>query len=776
MQNTPATSSTAPRIRQAVRTANAKTAPPALPRAPLLHGLNRAVLWQLAACGTGLLLSAGQVYGGAAPFGLGLLLGCGNTYAPAAALGCLAGLLLFQPLDTALKLAGACIGALTARIVGRQLGQTGFLPGAACGVGVLLLEQGLVTLVGGASPADTASLLCSAALAVLVGLGIHKLHIGTPRGACLWAAMAAACLQRAALPGFAPGLAGAAFCILCCACAGSLEHTAVLALVLAMALTAAAPALCFAALAVAAGGLGTVVFCPGARRSGAAVFAAGCALGALAAPNLTGVLTLGLAAGAGLLGFLLCPEQALRAVFPPPAPPVGTQSLTSAARKLSGVADTLSDIAETVNAVCSCQMPPRGESYDYVVEFCAQHLCQNCARRNTCWVQGYSTAMDGLYALRGALEHNGRVELEDLPGQLSTCVHPADLCATVSHGYRLWCSRRQTRARAELLRTALTEQYSAVAEALGVLSEQLGRPGDPEPYKSSRVAEFFTGLGAPPQECAVTLDDLGRTHAAVTLPRTRFTPQELAALAGEVGHICRRTLEVPQVLSCKGMTTLLFSERPALRAVFGAASAAARGEVSGDAVQQFCSPTAAQMILCDGMGTGRPAAVDGNLAAELTARLLKAGFTAELAARLVNVALALKSEDESGATLDLISVDLYTGTARLFKAGAAPGFLVHGGRVRAVGEATLPMGVLGGVNGQSRVVHLTAGDYAVLVSDGLLVDGAGWVAKQVELSAAAGDAPEKLAETLVQTARIRAQKTGRPDDITAAVLRLEKSG
>ena len=776
MQNTPATSSTAPRIRQAVRTANAKTAPPALPRAPLLHGLNRAVLWQLAACGTGLLLSAGQVYGGAAPFGLGLLLGCGNTYAPAAALGCLAGLLLFQPLDTALKLAGACIGALTARIVGRQLGQTGFLPGAACGVGVLLLEQGLVTLVGGASPADTASLLCSAALAVLVGLGIHKLHIGTPRGACLWAAMAAACLQRAALPGFAPGLAGAAFCILCCACAGSLEHTAVLALVLAMALTAAAPALCFAALAVAAGGLGTAVFCPGERRSGAAVFAAGCALGALAAPNLTGVLTLGLAAGAGILGFLLCPEQALRAVFPPPAPPVGTQSLTSAARKLSGVADTLSDIAETVNAVCSCQMPPRGESYDYVVEFCAQHLCQNCARRNTCWVQGYSTAMDGLYALRSALEHNGRVELEDLPGQLSTCVHPADLCATVSHGYRLWCSRRQTRARAELLRTALTEQYSAVAEALGVLSEQLGRPGDPEPYKSSRVAEFFTGLGAPPQECAVTLDDLGRTHAAVTLPRTRFTPQELAALAGEVGHICRRTLEVPQVLSCKGMTTLLFSERPALRAVFGAASAAARGEVSGDAVQQFCSPTAAQMILCDGMGTGRPAAVDGNLAAELTARLLKAGFTAELAARLVNVALALKSEDESGATLDLISVDLYTGTARLFKAGAAPGFLVHGGRVRAVGEATLPMGVLGGVNGQSRVVHLTAGDYAVLVSDGLLVDGAGWVAKQVELSAAAGDAPEKLAETLVQTARIRAQKTGRPDDITAAVLRLEKSG
>lgn len=79
------------------------------------------------------------------------------------------------------------------------------------------------------------------------------------------------------------------------------------------------------------------------------------------------------------------------------------------------------------------------------------------------------------------------------------------------------------------------------------------------------------------------------------------------------------------------------------------------------------------MILCDGMGTGRPAAVDGNLAAELTARLLKAGFTAELAARLVNVALALKSDEESGATLDLISVDLYTGTAGSSRPGRPRG-------------------------------------------------------------------------------------------------------
>ena len=78
------------------------------------------------------------------------------------------------------------------------------------------------------------------------------------------------------------------------------------------------------------------------------------------------------------------------------------------------------------------------------------------------------------------------------------------------------------------------------------------------------------------------------------------------------------------------------------------------------------------------------------------------------------------------------------------------------------------------LSGAARQV--AQGDYAVLVSDGLLVDGTGWVLKQLELSAAAADPPEVLAKKLVETARARAEATGRPDDITAAVLRLEACG
>lgn len=59
----------------------------------------------------------------------------------------------------------------------------------------------------------------------------------------------------------------------------------------------------------------------------------------------------------------------------------------------------------------------------------------------------------------------------------------------------------------------------------------------------------------------------------------------------------------------------------------------------------------------------------GVLAASLTKELLHAGFESASTARLVNIALALKSDDESAVALDALSIDLYTGDAVLYKRG-----------------------------------------------------------------------------------------------------------
>ena len=729
------------------------------------------VMRQLFGLTAGLAGGWALLYGQLCPFALGLVLGLGEDCFAACGAGAVLALLLRgQGVRTV-----CLICAVGGAVVARWLWPRRYLPAMAAGC-VLLMGSAFCfrMYIGGDG------LLFSGADAVLAaGTGWILRHFPAEKpgaGRLVLVLCGAAALGGIAWSPINPGLAAAVFYTLVLACRGKIQPALSSAGVAAAGLCCADPSLALGSAGLCCGAaLGLLA--QGDKWVCTAFYSGGALLSMLAAqpPGMAFPYLGALGAGAGAC--LLIPRRYLlrdASLARDPAETADKPQLSAAATRLNAAAESLSSLADTVNRVYE-GLPHRQEGWRWVVDNTHDTLCANCGRKEACWKEEYTVTMEGFSALRPILEEKQQLEAQDLPGQLSRCIHPAALSGTVTRSFALYKSRQEARVHAEAMRTALTEQYSAVAQALSALGDQLGSPGSPEPYKSGRVAAFFSSLGMPPLECAVTLDDLGRTRAAVTLPRARFSQGELSALAGEVGKLCRRSFETPQKLSCKEVTTLLFAEKPLLRAVFGWAGAAARGDVSGDAVQQFCSPTAAQMILCDGMGTGRPAAVDGNLAADLTGRLLRAGFAAELAARLVNVALALKSEEESGATLDLLSVDLYTGTARIFKAGAAPGFIVHEGQARTVGEAGLPVGVLGAVSGQSRMVRMTAGDVAVLVSDGLLVDGPGWVLKQLELSAAAGDTPQQIAQTLVETARARAGQGGRPDDITAAVLRLERN-
>ncbi len=730
---------------------------------------------QAGALAAGLLAGGwGGLYGLLYPFGLGLALGAAEELSLAVCAGAVLGVLLRAEGPRAVAMLSALAGCAAARwLRPRRFG-------AACagGCGVLAGTMLLMQISGAATFAQLLCALAEALLAGLLGWALRRWP-AAEGGAGLLLAGTAGVAAAANLPlaAFETGAFTAALAALILACRGRLRDAAVSAILLSAALAAARPELAFAAVALCGGTVGAAVFFPGERLRCAAAFWLGCLPGAFCAARTDDAIRFLGAVLAAVAVFCALPRQRVLAVRQTLADPVeaaARPAVSSAATRLSAVAESLSGIAETVDGVYRA-LPRGAETFNWVVDCTHDELCSHCNRREQCWQRDYSNTVDGLFRLKPLLEEKGRVGVEDLPGQLCRCIHPAALSSAVTRAFALYKGRREARVHADALRAALTEQYGAVADALAGLSAQLGEPGVPDQYKSGRVAALFAQLGMEPLECAVTLDGAGRLRAAVTLPRTGFTERELHGLADEVGRICRRAIDPPQKLSCREMTTLIFAEKPVFRPVFGAAAHAAGGDVCGDAVQQFSGAGAARMILCDGMGTGRPAAVDGNLAAELTARLLKAGFTAETAARLVNVALALKGDEESGATLDLLSVDLYTGAAAVYKAGASPGFVLQGGAVRTVGEAGLPVGILGAVNGESGTLQLAAGDWVVLVSDGMLVDGPDWIARQIVLSVQTGQTPAQLAQLLVRTARARAEAAGRPDDITAAVLKLERA-
>lgn len=137
------------------------------------------------------------------------------------------------------------------------------------------------------------------------------------------------------------------------------------------------------------------------------------------------------------------------------------------------------------------------------------------------------------------------------------------------------------------------------------------------------------------------------------------------------------------------------------------------------------------MILSDGMGDNERAAVESKMAVDLIAQSMETGFEYNRAFDTINSSLLSKSSDESLVTVDITSVDLCTGLAEFYKAGAAPSIVCQNGRVKEVGESSLPAGILRDINLATSSFKCNVSDIVVMMSDGATSEGCEWIKNEL---------------------------------------------
>lgn len=126
------------------------------------------------------------------------------------------------------------------------------------------------------------------------------------------------------------------------------------------------------------------------------------------------------------------------------------------------------------------------------------------------------------------------------------------------------------------------------------------------------------------------------------------------------------------------------------------------------------------VILCDGMGTGEEAARLSNHTLRLLEKLLRGGMEPVAALRLLNGNMLLRGSS-TFSTVDLLKLDLYTGTAYIYKWGAVPSYWKDGDQLHIVGNPTPPPGV--GLEDSSVPeqfkLSMKSGQLLVMISDGV---------------------------------------------------------
>lgn len=171
-----------------------------------------------------------------------------------------------------------------------------------------------------------------------------------------------------------------------------------------------------------------------------------------------------------------------------------------------------------------------------------------------------------------------------------------------------------------------------------------------------------------------------------------------------------------------------FVLKPSFALQTGVARAVKETEkLSGDSYG-FCEDEKGRfaILLSDGMGSGDKAMADSELVIELSEKFLEAGYPLEKTMKLINSALVSGIENKNMSTLDICDINLHTGDCSFAKVGATVSFIKRDNFVDKIVAGNLPLGIF--VDMEPDIIRrsLTAGDYIIMLSDGVL-EGLGQV-------------------------------------------------
>lgn len=447
----------------------------------------------------------------------------------------------------------------------------------------------------------------------------------------------------------------------------------------------------------------------------------------------------------------------------------------SVVMRLDFASQAMHEVAGTVDTVSKKLAGLSAPDLGTVYRRASNEVCHSCGLCTFCWDEHFGDTMASFNDMTPFLREGGHVERGQVTGHLARhCSRTEQIVQQVNRGYMDYLVRESAWRRLSEIQSVVTDQFSGMADLLKELSEDFSAAEQVDADAAARVAVVCEQFGFLVQDAVCFIGRGGRMTVEILASDVQVRLDE-SRWHQEIETACGRTFDHPAVMRMGDNVKITMSEKPSYRVEVGASQLCCTGEkLCGDAYDTFSDGSGRLfVILSDGMGSGGRAAVDGAMASGLASRLIQAGLGADSVLRLVNSALMVKSEDESLSTLDIAAVDLFSGRLESLKAGAAASLLRSMGRVSRMEQASLPIGILRDAAFARSHDTLVNGDIFLLMSDGALTSGIGWIEEMLHDFDEKQGGMSRLAEEVAAEAR-RRQQGEREDDITVIAMQMHK--
>lgn len=477
--------------------------------------------------------------------------------------------------------------------------------------------------------------------------------------------------------------------------------------------------------------------------------------------------------------FLAVPRRAgirlgkLFSAYPRLSAPDGVKR--SLSMRLDIAAGALCDVSDTVEQVAAELSKINSPDFGSVITAVEQDACAGCKLRLHCWESKRDDTLKAVLEMTNAVKSGERSPENAAPEEFKgRCLRVARLANAAYKRYSDYASRIAAENRIDEVRGVVSDQFDGISAMLSELSRELEKDDRFDNSAAEKAAAALKNLDIRVEECSSKTDKYGRMTIEMRVKKDPSLIINKLQVMKMVSVVCERDFDIPSVSENGGEIFIVLNEHAALRVDVGVEQkCASDSAMCGDAYKYFFDGRGHFiMILSDGMGTGGRAAVDGAMASGLMCRLIKAGFGYDCSLRILNSSMLFKSTDESLATVDIASIDLFTGRVELYKAGAAPTLVRRSGRTGKAESTSLPAGILREVSFDKAVVRCKENDIVMLMSDGAVSEGTEWIKDEIE--GFEGGTAEQLSERICEGAK-RRRTDGHEDDITVMTAVIKRA-
>ncbi len=327
-------------------------------------------------------------------------------------------------------------------------------------------------------------------------------------------------------------------------------------------------------------------------------------------------------------------------------------------------------------------------------------ICSRCYRRSIC--SQFETEIAG----------------EMIPILPESCVKKKDIADELEKNLR-------SRTAEQLMSLRFSEERELMNEQLKIMGEIVRFSGEKPDIRYSRamsrqIAGKLESHGMTPENVTAYYNSANRLIAEIYFALSEIPESRTRILDLVSDELEMKLSAALPVSSVKEMRISLYENPPYEIEVYSASLCASSSDISGDTFSVFYDGTGTgYIVISDGMGSGKSAAVDSHMVIGMFRRLICGGMECESAVRLINSVMVTKSREESFATLDAIKINLDNCCMTSIKSGAAATIIKKGDEIIKISSPTFPIGITKQAEISVSEYELDEGDIIIMFSDGI---------------------------------------------------------